>query len=97
MNSIKIESEKVVEPYLKKKVEAMGGLCLKFTSPSYTGVPDRLVILPINVIFFVETKTTKKGLSPRQRLVKRLLESLGVKVYVADSKIVVDSILNLYK
>ena len=32
--------EKMIETKLCKAVKAVGGLCLKFVSPSYAGVPD---------------------------------------------------------
>lgn len=35
--------EKDIEKALVKKVKALGGLCIKFTSPSMMGIPDRIV------------------------------------------------------
>ena len=35
--------EKETERKLVREVKAMGGLCLKLTSPSVDGLPDRLV------------------------------------------------------
>ncbi len=38
--------EKEVEQKLVKAVKLAGGFCIKFTSPGFDGVPDRLVLLP---------------------------------------------------
>ena len=38
--------EKTIEAKLVKNVRSMGGLALKFSSPGFDGVPDRLVLLP---------------------------------------------------
>src|SRR6218665_863910 len=51
-------TENAVEQRLRKRVEALGGLCLKFTS-SRSGVPDRIVILQGPTIF-VQVKTPNK-------------------------------------
>lgn len=37
-------NEQAIEQHLKKAVEAIGGLCWKFTSPGTAGVPDRICI-----------------------------------------------------
>ncbi|MDV6239876.1 VRR-NUC domain-containing protein, partial [Trueperella bernardiae] len=37
-------NEHAIEQHLKKAVEAIGGLCWKFTSPGTAGVPDRICI-----------------------------------------------------
>lgn len=55
-------NERTIEQHLKKTVEAIGGLCWKFTSPGTIGVPDRICIYRGRVIF-VELKAT--GGQPR--------------------------------
>ena len=52
-----IEREKDIEAYLKKRLEAMGCLFLKWVSPGNDGVPDRILIIPGGRICFVEVKT----------------------------------------
>ena len=47
--------EKVVESYLVKRVEALGGKAYKWTSPSNRGVCDRIVFVN-NQIWFIELK-----------------------------------------
>ena len=71
----------------------MGGLALKFVSPGYDGVPDRIVLFPGGRIAFVEVKAPGKTLRPLQVRRKRQLESLGFKVYVLDAAEQIDEIL----
>lgn len=76
--------EKVIEQKLVRAVKKVGGLAVKFISPGFDGMPDRLVILPIGYIAFVEVKAP--GLKPRPLQVKRheMLRGLGCMVYVLD-------------
>lgn len=70
-------SEKDIERKLKKRVKAMGCLCLKFESPGFTGVPDRMILMPGGEMFFVELKAPGKKERPRQRYVQDQLRALG--------------------
>ena len=36
----------VIESSLVDKIKVNRGLCLKFTSPSMIGIPDRIILLP---------------------------------------------------
>ena len=38
--------EKIIEQQLVQAVKHKGGICPKFVSPGYDGMPDRLVLLP---------------------------------------------------
>ena len=78
--------EKIIERKFVQAVKAMGGIALKFTSPGFDGMPDRLVILPIGYIAFVEVKAP--GLKPRPLQVKKheMLRRLGCKVFVLDDE-----------
>lgn len=73
--------EKHIEQKLIKAVKKMGGLCPKFVSPGFDGVPDRLVLLSDGKIAFVELKAPSKKLRPLQVKRKRQLEQLGFLVY----------------
>ena len=77
--------EKQIEARLKREVEKIGGLALKFASPGNAGMPDRLVLLPYGKVVFVELKGPGKKLRPLQIKRKEQLESLGFKVYIIDS------------
>ena len=85
--------EKEIEKKLTQAVKCMGGICPKFISPGYDGVPDRIVLFPGGRIAFVEVKAPGKPLRPLQVRRKRQLESLGIKVYVLDAAEQIDEIL----
>ncbi|GGE27116.1 VRR-NUC domain-containing protein [Streptococcus himalayensis] len=76
--------EKCVEQALVKSVKARGGICPKWVSPSFSGVPDRLVFLPKGKFGLVEVKAPNQ--KPRMLQVSRhkLFERLDFKVYVID-------------
>ena len=78
--------EKAIEQKFVAAVKAVGGLALKFTSPGFDGVPDRLALLPGGKMAFVEVKAS--GEKPRllQLARHRLLRRLGFKVYVLDDE-----------
>lgn len=86
--------EKQIEEALVKAVKARGGLALKLTSPSWVGIPDRLVLLPQGRLGFVEVKAP--GKVPRPLQVRRLeqLKNLGFKVYVLDSLEKIEGVLD---
>lgn len=79
-------NEKLIEKKLREGVKKLGGLALKIYSPWFTGLPDRLVLLPGGRIKWAETKTTGEKLSKRQRYVHELLLKLGFHVWVIDSE-----------
>ena len=53
--------EKDIEKKLIDMVEGYGGLCLKWVCPGWSGVPDRIILLPGGHIIFAETKRPKGG------------------------------------
>lgn len=53
--------EKEIEQKLRQRVDALGGWCLKWVCPGWSGVPDRIILLPGARIYFVETKRPKGG------------------------------------
>ena len=69
--------EKGIEAHLVKLVKERGGMCKKIGNE---GWPDRLVVLPGVVPFFVETKSKTGKLSPLQAHVKGNLEARGCAV-----------------
>ena len=85
--------ESKIEEYLKNEVGKYNGLCLKFTS-SVSGVPDRIVILPENRIYFVELKQEKGRLSKIQKYMHKQFNKRGVHVYVPYSKSDVDKFID---
>ena len=78
--------EKDIERKLVDMVKRHGGLCLKWVCPGWSGVPDRIVLLPKGLIFFVETKRPKGGrLSALQRKWRDWLSERGFRYEVVWS------------
>lgn len=89
-----IELEKEVEKYLVRRVEALGGRCLKWTSPGTTGLPDRIVLLPRGRIIFVELKRPKGSrVEALQRYWQRVLRGLGFRHYITYTRHAIDAML----
>lgn len=86
--------EKYIENKLLETVKKMGGLCPKFVSPGFDGVPDRIVLLPQGKFAFVELKAKGKKLRPLQVKRKRKLEQLGILVYCIDDVSQIGEILS---
>lgn len=76
--------ERDIEGRLAKAVKELGGMCPKFTSPGFAGMPDRIVLLPGGRIGFVEVKTKGKAPRPLQRKRHEQMRALGFKVFVLD-------------
>lgn len=79
-----IVREKTIEKKLVQAVKAVGGIAPKFTSPGFDGMPDRLVLLPMGRIAFVEVKRHGEKPRPLQEARHGLLRRLGFAVYVLD-------------
>ena len=77
--------EKQIENKLATEAKKLGGIAVKFVSPSFDGMPDRLVLIPDGHIAFVELKAPGKKPRPLQLARHRLLRSLGFRVYVINS------------
>lgn len=77
-------TEKYIEQKLVKAVKELGGIALKFVSPGLDGVPDRIVLLPMGRMAFVELKAPGNKMRPLQVRRKRQLEALGFLVYCVD-------------
>ena len=89
-----IESEKVLERKLCKRVKELGGHAYKFVSPNQRGVPDRLCVLPHGVMVFVELKTTGKKPTKLQELCMNELRALGQECVVIDSSEALDELID---
>lgn len=53
--------ERDIERALVGLVKRHGGLCLKWVCPGWSGVPDRIILLPGGRVLFVEVKRPKGG------------------------------------
>lgn len=76
--------EKVIEQQLVEAVKNAGGMCPKFVSPGFDGMPDRMVLLPGSRAAFVEVKSPGKKPRPLQLKRHDQLRRLGFQVYVLD-------------
>ena len=76
--------------YAKKR----GCLSLKWVSPGRAGVPDRIVLCPGGIVFFIEFKAKSGRLSRIQERNIKALRGLDQIVYILDdlnlSKIVLE-------
>ena len=86
--------EKVIEQKLSLMVKKRGGICPKFVSPGFDGMPDRIVLLPDGHMAFVEVKAPGEKPRPLQLSRHRLLNRLGFHVYILDSKEQIGEILD---
>ena len=86
--------EKTIEQKLVQAVKAKGGIAPKFVSPGFSGVPDRLILLPDGKCGFVEVKASGGKPRPLQESRIRLLRQLGFKVYVLDGAEQIGGILD---
>ena len=77
-------TEKQIENKLAAEAKKRGGIALKFVSPGFAGMPDRMVLIPDGHIAFVELKAPGKKPRPLQQARHQLLRSLGFRVYVID-------------
>ena len=88
--------EGLVETYLTDQIKANKWFCCKFTSPSFRGVPDRLILCKGRTIF-VETKSDTGKLSDTQKYRIAQMRSHGAEVYVIRSKEQVDMLIQNLK
>ena len=85
--------EKDIERKLVKAVRMKGGICPKYVSPGYDGMPDRLALLPDGKVGFIEVKDIGKKPRPLQESRHRLLRSLGFKVFTLNDENMIPLIL----
>lgn len=85
--------EREIEQKLVRAVRAVGGIAPKFTSPGFDGMPDRLVLLPMGKIGFVEVKRHGEKLHPLQEARHEMLQRLGFQVHVLDDTKQIEQII----
>lgn len=89
-----IESD--IEKYLVSQIKKIGGLAWKLTSPSTSGVPDRLIIWH-GQIRFVELKRPNGNMRKLQQYRRAELNKQGIDVICLDSKRAVDNFVERIK
>ncbi len=88
-----MESEKDTEKYLVKQVEAMGGLCRKFTSAGVRGVPDRVCLFPKGITVWIETKSEGDHANSTQLREHERLRARSHFIWVIDTKRLVNKLI----
>ena len=85
--------EKEIEKKLVQETKRRKGLALKFVTPGFDGMPDRILLLPGGKIAFVEVKAP--GRQPRllQLVRHQALRRLGFQVFVLDDELMIKKIL----
>lgn len=86
--------ESIVERKLTTEAKKRGGLAVKFVSPGFNGVPDRLVLFPCGRLAFVELKAPGETMRPLQIRRAEQLRALGFRVYCVDSKEMIGGVLD---
>ena len=86
--------EKAIEQKLTLMVKKQGGICPKFVSPGFDGMPDRIVLLPGGCMAFVEVKSPGKKPRAFQTSRHTLLRRLGFRVFVLDNEEQIGGILD---
>ena len=86
--------EATIERKLVSAAKLRGGICTKWVSPGYDGVPDRIVLLPGGKIGFVEVKAPREKPRPLQLARHNRLRQLGFKVYILDGTDQIGGILD---
>ncbi len=86
--------EKQIEQKLARAVRSREGICPKFVSPGYGGMPDRLILLPDGRLAFAELKAPGKKPRPLQLSRHRKLRELGFAVYVIDEEEQIGGVLD---
>lgn len=92
------KAESKVETHLHSRVtEELGGTTRKFTSPSHSGVADRLCFLPGGILYLIEVKTSDGVESGPQERERVRMQALGFECRVAYGKTGVDHIITEMK
>lgn len=91
------KSEKWLEKELTKRVRALGGKALKFSSNIETGYPDRIVVMPRGKTYWCEIKSTGESPNKVQQFRHKELRVLGHFVIVIDSEFILDEFISLIK
>ena len=86
--------ESIVEKKFAAEVKKRGGLAVKFVSPGFNGVPDRLVLFPGGRMAFVELKAPGETMRPLQQYRARQFAALGFRVYIVDHTEMIGGILD---
>lgn len=82
--------EKGVESHLKARAEKLGGEVRKVSWVGRNGAPDRMILFPNGVLYWIETKAPQGRLSPGQRKEHIRMANMGQVVLVLWNRKLVD-------
>ena len=89
-----VTREASIEGYLRERVEALGGVCIKLSPVGLRGVPDRLIVLSGPRVIFVELKRPNGGvISALQHWWRKRLLALGCEHHFVKTRAEVDALL----
>ena len=88
--------EVVVEEYWHAQVTKRGGFTYKYTVPGRRNVPDRLSIMPMCGLFFVELKAPGEKPTAAQLREHKRIRQWGGEVEVFDTKFEIDRFMVEY-
>jgi len=98
LSKLNMTIEKTLEVRLRKEVEKLGGIAIKYTSQTGIGYPDRIVLLPGGKAYFVELKSGSKGVvTPMQNMRIRSLYYLGFDARIISTREALDDFLQTLK
>lgn len=83
MRSDKLETN--IETDHRIWAERLGLYCLKLNPLGRVGIPDRLIIGPNRLMFFIEFKRRNKRPRRIQRYIHDIIRGFGFNVYVCDN------------
>ena len=86
--------EKEIEKKLTMEAKIRGGLAVKFVSPGFGGMPDRIILMPGGIIAFVEVKAPGKHPRPLQIARHKRLRELGFFVFILDDESQIGGIID---
>ena len=89
--------EHEIENTLVRKLAEDGHLCLKWISPGFAGVPDRIVLTKDGRILFVECKAPMQKLRRSQPKVVALMRAMGHRAEVIDTFAQVEQLIRELK
>lgn len=75
--------EKSIEQKLREGIKKRipNAECLKLVTPGFTGIPDRMILIPGGTVIFVELKRPGKKERCRQTFVQDWLRRIGFMVF----------------
>lgn len=86
MSRPKTRLERALEDDLIEAVKKAGGYALKMPAMFYTGIPDRLLLLPGRVVFVEVKRDSDHQPSEAQLGWRRKIRKLKIEHYILDHK-----------